>query len=470
MDISFVLNNKKVSTLQNSSKALLDLIRQEYNLTGTKEGCREGDCGACSVLIGSYINGKMNYKCVNSCLLPIGSVNGKHVVTIEGLNFSDLSLLQKIFVEKGASQCGFCTPGFIISITEYLLGNYPYKIEDALDSLVGNLCRCTGHVSIIESLKAILNSLNDRENNEDHLHFLFRKQVIPEYFLKIPELIIQFKFENEVQVITKNSLLVSGGTDLYVQKQDEIYYTPVSFVDSSSEDENIFMIGNKFFIKASTTINQILNSDIIKTIIPEIKNYLKLFGSNQIRNRATVGGNIVNASPIGDFTSILLALNSDVHLIKEDSERVIPLKKFYLAYKTLDLSDDEIVDKISFNIPQKKFLFNYEKVSKREHLDIASVNSSALMIVENDFIEQIFVSAGGVAPIPLFLNNFCDFMTGKHFSNELLNKALDLVNEEISPISDVRGFADYKRILLRQLILCHFLKYFPDKIEMEILL
>ncbi len=470
MNISFVLNDKSVTTFQNNSTVLLDLIRNEYNLTGTKEGCREGDCGACSVLIGSYKDGKMIYDCINSCLLPINAVIGNHVVTVEGLNQSELSLVQSHYVDNYASQCGFCTPGIIISITNYLLGNYKYNLRDAKDSIVGNLCRCTGHVSIIESLKSLLEDLNDKSDGEEHLSYLIRKRVIPDYFLRIPELISKLTISNEsTDEINGKSFLVSGGTDIYVQKQDELYQAAVSFIDSNDYEENIYISEDKCFFKASTTINQIMNSNIMSSIIPDINNYLRLFGSNQIRNRATVGGNIVNASPIADFTSILLALNAEVHLLKNKKERKIPLKDFFIAHKKFDLSENEIVEKVSFPLPEKNFFFNYEKVSKREYLDIASVNTSAMIIVSENFIDHITVSAGGVAPIPLVLRKFSEFMTGKYFSDDILIRAMNSVDEEISPISDIRGSAEYKRLLLKKLIQCHFLKFFPDKIETEIL-
>ena len=159
-NITFILNNDLVSVKIDPAIVLLDFIRKQKHLTGTKEGCKEGDCGACTVLVGNLINDKLEYHSVNSCLLPLGNINNTHIVTIEGLNSKNLSHIQTEFIKEGASQCGFCTPGFIVSLTGYLINNQTYEIDKALNSIAGNICRCTGYTSIKRSVNDVLNKIN----------------------------------------------------------------------------------------------------------------------------------------------------------------------------------------------------------------------------------------------------------------------------------------------------------------------
>jgi xanthine dehydrogenase small subunit len=467
--VHFICNDIKIKTDYSRSSVLLDFLRKEQRLTGTKEGCREGDCGACTVIIGELNGNKVKYKTVNSCLLPLEAVEGKHVVTIEGLNREGLNPIQQAFADEGAVQCGFCTPGFIISLTAYLLSNSVPKLDSALDKLAGNLCRCTGHASIIRAVERIVESYTDDSMPID-IPSLVSRKIIPEYFLSINR---RLKSINEYLKKGKKKTkdyVVSGGTDIFVQKQDDIYTSDVELLTADKNEDKIFVINDRCFVSAFTTVTEIMNSEIMSGIIPGLKESLQLFGSEQIRNRATLGGNIVNASPIADLTNIFLALNAKLHIERGTKKREMFLHDFYLGYKTLDKSPEEILMQVSFSLPPSGVFFNYEKVSKRMHLDIASVNSSFYVEVENNIIKTIRISAGGVAPIPLYLKNISEFLTSKEINNENLLQAVKIADEEISPISDVRGSEKYKRLLLRQLIFCHFIKLFPDKIKAEELL
>lgn len=469
---AFICNNEEIITGFNRSFPVLDFIRKEEKLTGTKEGCREGDCGACTVLVGELVSGKVFYKSVNSCLLPVGSLDGKHLVTIEGLNQTILNPIQRAFVEEGATQCGFCTPGFIISLTSYLLNSNSISFTDALDYVAGNLCRCTGHVAIINAVKKVVERiLYSSTNGENDLQKLVELNIIPEYFLSISERLnnINTDIEHHSKSDYKH-FIVSGGTDLYVQKQEEIYLSELELLTVPLNKEKVKIENDICFIDAMTTVSELMDSFQIQKIIPVIQEYLSLFGSRQIRNKATIGGNIVNASPIGDLTSIFLALNANLHLNGRNNERIIPLKDFYLGYKQLDKSEDEILTSVSFNIPSGNYSFNCEKVSRRKHLDIASVNTSMFIKTDGEIITEIHLSAGGVSPIPLYLENTVQFLTNNSLVSSTILKAVKIADDEISPISDVRGSAEYKRLLLRQLIFCHFIKLFPEIIKPEELL
>ncbi len=464
--ITFICNSEKVNAEVNPSTTLLDYLRKELYLTGTKEGCREGDCGACTVLVGEVFNGKVVYKNVNSCLLPLADVNKKHVVTIEGLNAEELSPIQKAFVDEVATQCGFCTPGFIVSLTGWFINAKENSVEEAIEYVAGNICRCTGHTTIkraINNLAAEFSSASERRIDE-----LVEKKILPEYFINIPKRLneIENTFDKEKN-ISSEGYMVSGGTDLFVQKWETLLSSDVKFISSAIDGKHIKIEKNICTVKASTTIAEIEESVQIQKYFPQLAESLKYFGSKPIRNRATVAGNIVNASPIGDMTNILLALNAQLTLDANSTTRKIALKDFYLGYKTLALQKNEMVKEIEFIIPSQNDFFNYEKVSRRTYLDIASVNSTIYLKVNGNNIEEVRISAGGIAPVPLLLVKTNKFLQGKEINKENILRSIDYIQEEISPISDARGSAEYKKLLLRQLIFSHFIKFKPQLINAE---
>lgn len=465
-EIVFILNNEIVSVDANPAIALLDFIRKEKHMTGTKEGCREGDCGACTVLVGELNGNKVKYHSVNSCLFPFADVKGKHIVTIEGLRNKNLSIIQQSFIDEWASQCGFCTPGFIVSLTGYFLSNEKYNANDAVESMDGNICRCTGHSSIIRAAKKSTELISSRITNyNDHINALIKTDLIPAYFNEIPEKLKKLKTKQLVESdITSPEFYISGGTDLYVQKREDLLKAKVKLASFNGVPSKIKIEKGKCIVGARATVSDFMNSEIINQYLPTLKDSLKLFGSLPIRNRATIGGNIVNASPIADMTNILLALNSSVHLT---SERSLFLKEFYKGYKILDLNNGELIESISFDLPAKNSFFNFEKVSQRTYLDIASANSSVYLEMNNGSISNILISAGGVAPIPLYLAKTSEYLIGKEINYINISEATEFAMSEISPITDARGTSEYKSLLLRQLIFAHFIKLFPEKIRIK---
>lgn len=466
--IKFVLNSDIVEVDINPATVVLDFVRIQ-KLTGTKEGCKEGDCGACTVLVGDFdTEGKIKYRPINSCLLPVQNISGKHVVTIEGINCEGKSLtpVQSAFVEEGASQCGFCTPGFIISLTGYLL-NGNSNSTSVIDSLDGNICRCTGHNSIIRAAEKI-SARFEKEKIID-INFLIKEKVIPEYFKKVKTMLkdVQTEKERNISSVSEDFYYVSSGTDLFVQKPELMLKSNVRFLEEKSELHFIKSVNGFCHVGSLSTVTELLESKVINKIFPSIAEFAELFGSTPIRNSATVGGNIVNASPIGDMTSLFMALDSTLVLSDGSSEREVPLKNFYKGYKVTVKKPDEYVYEVKFPLPKGEYYFNFEKVSKRTYLDIATVNSAMLTTVSDDIISSIHISAGGVYATPLYLKNTSSFLKGKEISAENLNVAVELAQNEISPISDARGSAGYKRLLLTRLIYAHFIELFPEKINVE---
>ncbi len=457
--ITFILNNSLVTTGLSPGITLLDFIRYEENLTGTKIGCREGDCGACTILAGELLNGKLEYRSATSCLMPLANAHGKHIVTIEGINFDKLNPVQQAMSDEGATQCGFCTPGFVVSLAGYCLQD---KYSDVVSSIDGNICRCTGYKSIERAANKIADLILQRKN-DDVIGFAIANKLVPEYFADIKKQLLELSLKHNGiagDESTLNTVFVGGGTDLYVQKHEEMTESNSKYLTASSA-KSIYQKDGKIFLGASVSVTDLKESPIIRELFPDFLKYSKLVSSTPIRNMATIAGNFVNASPIGDFTVFFLAIDAVLILKNKNGKREIELREFYKGYKKLNKNVDEYIDEIYFNIPAKDIRFNFEKVSKRTNLDIASVNSAISISLNGDYITKADITAGGVGPIPMYLKKTSEFFSGKKLSEELIDEACIIAGNEIAPISDARGEATYKRFLLQQLIRAHFITLFP---------
>ena len=534
--LRLILNNEDIATDLPAGMTVLDFVRYRQNLKGTKIGCREGDCGACTILVGELVDGLVKYRTMTSCLMPLANAAGKHIVSIEGINPSDGSLtpVQQALVDESGTQCGFCTVGFVMSLTGFCIDETDKTREMAVSSVDGNICRCTGYKSIERAATAVRQMIERRERDrqvsspaetgeskprgiEDYLKLAVSKKIVPEYFSNIADRLAKLAPTNGSLLPTHGSPAVAGGTDVYVQKPDMLVETDSTHLFYDEQLRAIRDSGQFIEIGASATVTDLLVSPVIRSIFPDLYKHLKLVSSTPIRNMATLAGNFVNASPIGDMTVWFLALDAEIvltfadehaklaeniHATTIDSEvRTIPLKDLYLGYKQLAKSDDEIITSIRFRKPADGFRFNFEKVCKRTYLDIATVNtaislrcssplpglnvipdllkgrlrkdslfdeeekphaSSELDIVYR--IEEAHVAAGGIAPIPLYLKETSKFLTGREVNAETVAEACEIIQTEISPISDVRGTAEYKRLLLRQLFKAHFVDLFePDR-------
>jgi len=457
--IRFILNDQNIKTSLPPGSTVLDLVRYHKRLMGTKIGCREGDCGACTILVGNIEDEKLVYRSMTSCLMPLANANGKHIVTVEGINGKELSPVQQAMVDTNGTQCGFCTLGFVMSLTGFVLNENTKNYNDAIKSIDGNICRCTGYKSIERAAKILSDKLNEKPAT-DTTEWLVKNDFIPAYFLNVKERLFQLGNERENHAPKENdSLIIGGGTDLVVQKHSQVKKSVIdNFFDNNSL-RGITAEGDKYMIGASVTVTEFAESPIIQNIFPELEKYIKLISSMPIRNMATMAGNLVNASPIGDMTIFFLALNAEIILSNGETTRKIYLRDFYKGYKQLDKGKNEFVEKIIFTKPANKAIFNFEKVCKRTWLDIASVNSACLIQLDKEgVIKDIHLSAGGIAPFPKYLSKTVAYIKGKKIDTGVLNEAVKIMNEEVAPISDARGTKEYKRLLLRQLFLSHFMK------------
>ena len=490
--IEFILNDQDISTDQPSGSTVLDFVRYHKNLKGTKIGCREGDCGACTVLVGELAGDAVKYRTMTSCLMPLANAAGKHIVTIEGINPADGSLtpVQQAMVDTSGTQCGFCTVGFVMSLTGFCVdsvcsphvskGSTP-NIDAAISSIDGNICRCTGYKSIERAAEEVCRHLAEG-----------CQQFVPSYFESIESRLGRLRYSDLQPPTANRQLFVGGGTDLYVQRHDQMTEADATPTLYDDKLRGIRDLGDTIEIGASATVTDLLESPVMQSIFPELYKHLKLVSSTPIRNMATLAGNFVNASPIGDMTVWFIALDAEIELcrsprVSKGDTRTLALKDLYLGYKQLAKSDDEIITAIRFRKPTGDFRFNFEKVCKRTYLDIATVNTAISLTVRptpgnswlppvlskpgaiatgfgdlevNYTIIDAHVSAGGVSSIPLYLKETSEFLRGKRMSVETITGANEIIQSEIAPISDVRGTESYKRLLLRQLFRAHFVELF----------
>ncbi len=486
--LRFILNNQDIETELPPGMTVLDFVRYKKNLTGTKIGCREGDCGACTVLVGELNDGSLEYRSMTSCLMPLANADGKHIVTVEGINRSDggLTPVQQALVDESGTQCGFCTVGFVMSMTGFCIDGNEKTCEMAVSAIDGNICRCTGYKSIERAAGSISKGLALRANeNKNRVELAVREKIVPDYFTGIRKQLGVLKTASSQAAVGDPKFIVGGGTDLYVQKHDEIAESDARHVFYDDDLRGITESAGYVRVGASATVTDMMISPIMKSIFPDMQRHLKLVSSTPIRNMATIGGNFVNASPIGDMTIWFLALDAEIVLSEPDSradkigERTLPLKDFFRGYKELDMNRRETVRSIRFKKPSAGFRFNFEKVCKRTYLDIATVNTAISLQVsgsdespqvdlrdggtrpaKSNFIIEAHMAAGGVAPIPLYLRETSSFLKGKKINAKTVTEASEIIQDEIKPISDVRGSESYKRLLLKRLFEAHFFELF----------
>ena len=465
--ISFLLNGEPLILPDASpERLLLDFLRRERRAIGTKEGCREGDCGACAVLIGELNpSGEPVYRAVPSCMVLLSHVQGRHVVTIEGLNLNEgLSPVQTAVVNHGGSQCGFCTPGFIVSFTSFLLNTTEFTVEAATNAIAGNLCRCTGYSSLVRAGAAIASEFGKlTAPGPQRLQALLQAGALPSTFESVVEKLHALP-EAQSEVVP-TALVLGGGTDLIVQRGAGLERTPTANHFASLAERQLTLDADTLRIPGAATFEDLYRSELFTGLWPLAKADLERFASILIRERATVAGNLANASPIADGTALFLALDAYLELDGPQGSRVLPLAELYLGYKQLALLERERITSLCIpNAQQTTRKYHFEKVSKREYLDIATVNSALSIQVEEGKILRASLSAGGVGPTPMLLAKTTAFLCGQALEVPTLLAAALILNEEIAPISDVRGSATYKRLLLRQLFFAHFLALFPTEI------
>jgi len=464
--IRFILDGEIVALNDiDPSRSVLQYLREDLYRTGTKEGCAEGDCGACTVVVGELYENRLQLKAVNACILFLPTLDGKILFTIESLKHYSNSLphpAQQAMVECHGSQCGFCTPGFIMSMLAlYKRVAKPTRGEIA-DSLSGNLCRCTGYRPIIDAAvkmystnvsddqSSVLHQIAGSEPDEielaliEQLRSIQRKNMMvlhcSERRYTAPVTLDQFARE---LMDNNDALILAGGTDigLWVTKQmrqlqQVIYLGNIEALKQIDSDERYIEIGS------GVTLTDAFAS--LGEVYPEITELFRRFASMPIRNSGTLGGNIANGSPIGDSMPVLITLGATLILRRGEQRREIPLESFYIDYQKTALLAGEFIEKI--RIPKKQPLTQVRsyKIAKRYDQDISAVCAAFWLRLDGDKVAEIRIAFGGMAAIPKRAEQVEAILLENTWDESSVRLAMAAMTQDYTPLTDMRASAEYR--------------------------
>ncbi|CBW27631.1 putative xanthine dehydrogenase [Halobacteriovorax marinus SJ] len=445
---------------------LSDYLRYERGLVGTKVVCAEGDCGACTVLIGnarSLKDGDFEYVPVNSCISFMHILDGCHIVTVEGLkNGDELNEVQKSMVDNHGAQCGFCTPGFVCALNAgaeaSASSGKKFTEKKVKNALTGNLCRCTGYKSIIEAgLNIDMAKFEPLTSKYDSAEILknLRSDIAKATRVKSEtnEVYLPTKLSDAIEHVRGDDcVLISGASDLGVL-YNKRGYDPSSLLGLHNiEEMNQIIKGEgEVFIGARVNLHKIEQE--LRDELYEFTHMIHIFASPQIKNRATLVGNIANASPIGDSIPFLMVMNAKIILIGSQGERVVNINDFYQGYKKLDMKDDEFIKGVSIPLLDEGEKVKLYKTSNRKDMDISIVTFASKFKVNEDKIEDIQIAVGGVGPVVMRVEQTENELKGKTFNKSAFESASMILKKEVTPIDDVRGTANFRRILSKNMLL-----------------
>ncbi|WP_439850873.1 xanthine dehydrogenase small subunit [Pseudomonas syringae] len=469
--IQFLLNQElKTERALNPNMTVLTYLREQAHKPGTKEGCASGDCGACTVVVGelhSDADGRqqLRYRSLNSCLTFVASLHGKQLISVEDLKHQgQLHSVQKAMVECHGSQCGFCTPGFVMSLFALQKNSTDADAHQAHEALAGNLCRCTGYRPIlaaaeqscaqrlpdqfdqrqaqtIERLRAITpNQTGELDDGEKHC-------LIP---LTVADLANLYQANPQAR-------LLAGGTDLALEVTQ--FHKPLPamiYVGHIAEMKRVERFDDRLEIGAATPLTDCYAA--LNAEYPDFGELLQRFASLQIRNQGTLGGNIGNASPIGDSPPLLIALGAQIVLRKGSTQRTLALEDYFIDYKVTARQASEFIEKIIVPTANPRQTFRAYKVSKRLDDDISAVCAAFRLTLEDGVIREARVAFGGMAAIPKRAAACERALIGEPWNNETVEHACAALSEDFTPLSDFRASKEYRLLSAQNLLRKYFIE------------
>ncbi|CAN7243944.1 xanthine dehydrogenase small subunit [Aminobacter sp. LjRoot7] len=468
--IRFILNGEDV-VLGNVApdSTLLDYLRLQRTLRGTKEGCAEGDCGACTVLVGRLSGGKLVYESVNACIRFMGSLDGCHVVTVEHLagGGDKLHPVQQAMVDFHGSQCGFCTPGFVMSLYGLWMKSPEPSDAEIEKSLQGNLCRCTGYEAIMRAARAISDYgkatkdplLVERKAITARLE-AFRDGIRVEVGEGKDRFVIPASVDDLADVLEAEptATVVAGSTDvgLWVTKHMRkiapvVFIANIEGLQGLSHDKGVITIG------AGVTYTEAFET--LSKHIPALGPLIDRIGGEQVRNMGTIGGNIANGSPIGDTPPPLIALGATLTLRKGKTRRTISLQDFFIAYGKQDRAPGEFVEAVHVPVPAKGVHFAVHKITKRRDEDItATLGAFWLSLAKDGTVAEVRIAYGGMAATPKRASAVEAALVGQPWTEATVEAAMAKYAEDFTPLTDMRATAEYRALAAKNLLLRFYME------------
>ncbi|MGB5630292.1 MAG: xanthine dehydrogenase small subunit [Woeseiaceae bacterium] len=457
--IRFILNGDVVETeVVDPTRTVLQFLREDLAQKGTKEGCAEGDCGACTIVVVEIdrSGSDVELKTVNACIQFLPTIDGKELITVEGLRGRDSNLhpVQQAMVDNHGSQCGFCTPGFVMSLFALYRSNPEPSRQEIDDALAGNLCRCTGYRSIVAAAQS-MSSTPDEWNSSEHLDALKsiarqgnfaaehngRRFFAPQDIASLAELCLQYP----------EATLLAGGTDvgLWVTKR---YRELETIIYTARVAEMLTVEQTKTHLEIGGAVSLAHAIPAIIEQYPGLTELFRRFASPPIRNAATLGGNIANGSPIGDSMPALMVVGASLVLRKGNGERELALDDFYHDYQLNDLQPGEFVARIRIPLAQDGVIVSSQKWSKRFDQDISAVCTAYRLELDGTTVRNFRMACGGVAPTIRRATACEQAINGSAWHEATVDEACAALAEDFTPISDMRASADMRLVVVQNLL------------------
>lgn len=458
--IEFVHRGQVVS-LRNvpPTRTLLELLREDLHLSATKEGCGEGDCGACTVVLGQALEGRLQYRAVNACIRLAHSIDGMALWTAQDLVAADGSLhpVQEAMVQSHGSQCGFCTPGFVMSLfdlyqNEVCQGQAVTRAT-AQQALAGNLCRCTGYRPILQAAQTMAELPTVRVDEAlvlrklKHIQDTHQGLEADSSYLAprtLAQLLSQRRRYPKAQI-------VAGCTDvgLWVTKL-HMEFAQVLDVTRVQELRRVEVYPHHVAIGAAVPLAEAFDALVRER--PQLRVFASRFAGPSVRNSGTLGGNVANGSPIGDSMPLLIALGANVVLMSERGHREMALEQLYTGYRKNVMAEDEVLAWIKVPRPTAGELSRIYKISKRFEDDISAVCLGLNLTIEDGVVRQASIGVGGVAATPVRALRTQAVLGGQPWSQDTVRRAIDSLRGEFTPITDMRASASYRTEVLGSLL------------------